>query len=135
MKLKPAVAALDALAHAGRLAIFRLLVAAGPKGLAVGAIGKKLAMPGATLSFHLAQLQRAGLVAARRDGRRLMQTADFACMNALVAYLTENCCGGDAPSCSPAACLPAAGLTAGKPKAKPKTKPRTKTAKRAAPWK
>ncbi|MBX7201117.1 MAG: metalloregulator ArsR/SmtB family transcription factor [Rhodospirillaceae bacterium] len=99
-----AVTALSALAHEGRLEIYRLLVAAGPAGLTVGEIGVKLAMPGATLSFHLSQLKHAGLVAARRDGRRLIQTADFGRMNGLVAYLTENCCGGQscAPVCKPA---------------------------------
>jgi ArsR family transcriptional regulator len=98
-----AVAALSALAHKGRLEIYRLLVATGPDGLTVGDIAAKLGMPGATLSFHLSQLKHAGLVAARRDGRQLIQTADFACMNGLVAYLTENCCGGQscAPVCKP----------------------------------
>ena len=103
MEIYTAVAALSALAHEGRLAIYRLLVEAGPAGLTVGAIGKKLAMPGATLSFHLAQLQHAGLVSARRDGRSLIQTADFERMTEVLGYLTENCCGGN-----PGACLPAA---------------------------
>ena len=98
-----AAAALGALAHEGRLDIYRLLVQAGPAGLTVGDIGAKLKIPGATLSFHLSQLQHAGLVAARRDGRQLIQTADFTQMNSLVAYLTENCCGGSscAPACAP----------------------------------
>lgn len=99
-----AVASLSALAHEGRLSIYRLLVQAGPDGLTVGGIAAKLGMPGATLSFHLAQLQQAGLVHAARDGRRLIQTADYARMNGLVAYLTENCCGAPAP----AACCPPA---------------------------
>jgi DNA-binding transcriptional ArsR family regulator len=104
METMTAVAALAALAHDGRLEIFRRLVAAGPQGLTVGAIGASLGMPGATLSFHLGQLQHAGLVRARRDGRRLIQSADFARMNALVGYLTENCCGAQAcaPVCGPA---------------------------------
>jgi ArsR family transcriptional regulator len=98
------VAALSALAHEARLEIYRLLVKAGPSGLTVGEIGGKLDMPGATLSFHLSQLKHAGLVAARRDGRQLIQTADFDRMNGLIAYLTENCCGGApcAPVCTPA---------------------------------
>lgn len=98
-----AAAALSALAHEGRLEIFRRLVQAGPKGLVVGEIASKLDMPGATLSFHLSQLKQAGLVHARRDGRRLIQTADFDRMNALVGYLTEKCCGGAscAPVCQP----------------------------------
>lgn len=98
-----AVAALAALAHEGRLAIYRLLVEAGPDGMSVSGIGAKLDMPGATLSFHLNQLKHAGLVRVRRDGRQLIQTADFTRMNALLAYLTENCCGGHscAPVCKP----------------------------------
>ncbi len=99
-----AVTALAALAHEGRLAIYRLLVEAGAEGLVVGDIAARLRIPGATLSFHLSQLKHAGLVRARRDGRQLIQTADFARMNALIGYLTENCCGGQAcgPVCKPA---------------------------------
>jgi len=106
MEIVKTVAALAALAHEGRLRIFRLLVTAGPDGLPVGDVAKKLKMPGATLSFHLAQLQHAGLVAARREGRQLIQTADFDRMNDLIGYLTENCCGvadGWAPVCKPSA--------------------------------
>lgn len=100
-----AVHALAALAHEGRLEIFRLLVQAGPSGLVVGEIAAKLNLPGATLSFHLSQLKHAGLVHARREGRQLVQTADFERMAGLVDYLTENCCGGQAcaPVCTPAA--------------------------------
>src|SRR5262249_44064860 len=103
MESKNAIAALAALAHEGRLAIFRQLVMAGPDGLTVGEIAKKLAMAGATLSFHLLQLKHARLVTVRRVGRQLIQTADFDCMNALIAYLTENCCDGQAcaPMCKP----------------------------------
>lgn len=101
MKIKAAVSALSALAHDGRLAIYRMLVQAGPAGLAVGRIAKKTEMPGATLSFHLSALKHAGLVRAERQGRELIQTADFTNMNALVGYLTENCCGGDAMACAP----------------------------------
>jgi DNA-binding transcriptional ArsR family regulator len=99
-----AVAALAALAHEARLDIFRLLVKTGPEGMVVGDIAASLGIPGATLSFHLGQLQHAGLVRARRDGRQLIQTADFARMNGLVSYLTENCCAGQAcaPVCKPA---------------------------------
>ena len=104
MESTKAVTALSALAHEGRLAIYRLLVEAGPGGLVVGDIASHLDMPGATLSFHLSQLKHAGLVRARRDGRRLIQTADYGQMNALVGYLTENCCRGQscAPACKPA---------------------------------
>lgn len=103
MESNAAVAALSALAHEGRLAIFRLLVTAGPGGLIVSEIGDKLGMPGATLSFHLSQLKHAGLVRAERDGRQLIQTANYEHMNALIAYLTENCCGAAActPVCKP----------------------------------
>lgn len=104
MESNKAVAALAALAHEGRLEIYRRLVEAGPRGLTVGEIAAKLGMPGATLSFHLSQLKHAGLVIARRDGRQLIQTADFERMTALVGYLTENCCAGSdcAPACTPA---------------------------------
>ena len=96
MESLAAVEALSALAHEGRLAIYKLLVAAGPGGMTVGMIAQTLKMPGATLSFHLSQLQHARLVAARRDGRQLFQTADFERMDSLLAYLTENCCAGQA---------------------------------------
>jgi DNA-binding transcriptional ArsR family regulator len=104
VETKQAVTALAALAQDSRLAIFRLLVQAGPAGLAAGAIGEKLDLPPATLSFHLAGLTRAGLAQSRQDGRFVIYSASFESMNALVAFLTENCCGGAA--CSPAACQP-----------------------------
>jgi DNA-binding transcriptional ArsR family regulator len=102
-----AVAALRALAQDARLAMFRMLVQAGPEGLPVGAIGKALAIPPATLSFHLSQLKHAGLVTVRRKGRELIHVAVFERMNALVGYLTENCCGGDSLVCAPVVCKPA----------------------------
>jgi DNA-binding transcriptional ArsR family regulator len=89
-----AVAKLGALAQESRLAVFRLLVEAGPAGVPAGAIGERLGLPGPTLSFHLAQLKQAGLVACRREGRSLIYAADFRAMNALLAFLTENCCAG-----------------------------------------
>jgi ArsR family transcriptional regulator len=101
MEMKEAVQSLSALAQGTRLAIFRLLVQAGAEGLPAGKIGEELELPPATLSFHLAGLARAGLVKGRQDGRFVIYTADFAAMNALVGYLTENCCGG--VSCAPAA--------------------------------
>lgn len=94
MESKAAIRALAALAHDTRLAIFRLLVQAGEEGMAVGAIAERLDLAPATLSFHLASLRHAGLVAARRDGRTLYQVTDYAAMNALVGYLSENCCQG-----------------------------------------
>jgi ArsR family transcriptional regulator, arsenate/arsenite/antimonite-responsive transcriptional repressor len=102
METTQAVIALAALAHQSRLSIFRLLVEAGPEGMAAGAIGEKLKVPPATLSFHLANLANAGLVRSRQDGRFVIYCTDFANMNALVAYLTENCCSG--ASCAPASC-------------------------------
>ena len=94
MESKAAIRALGALAHESRLAIYRLLVQAGEEGLAVGAIGEKLKLAPATLSFHLTALRHAGLVTARRDSRTLYQAADYGAMNRLIGYLSENCCGG-----------------------------------------
>ena len=106
-----AVAALGALAQASRLSIFRLLVEAGPTGLSVGEIGASVKVAPATLSFHLKELAHAGLVAARQEGRFIFYSASFPAMNALVAYLTENCCARDGVSCAtdcgPGACRPA----------------------------
>lgn len=94
METKQAVQKLSALAQESRLAIFRLLVQAGPEGLAAGAIGERLRLPPATLSFHLAGLTRAGLAQSRQQGRFVIYDADYAAMNALVGFLTENCCQG-----------------------------------------
>ena len=105
MESNVAVRALGALAHENRLAIYRLLVQTGEEGLAVGAIGEKLKLAPATLSFHLAALRHAGLVTERRAGRTLYQAADYAAMNGLVGYLSENCCQG--ADCGVAACAPA----------------------------
>lgn len=96
MESKHAVQTLSALAQESRLAIFRLLVQAGPEGLAAGAIGEKLGLPPATLSFHLAGLTRAGLAQSRQEGRFVIYNADYAAMNALVGFLTDNCCQGAA---------------------------------------
>ena len=104
METTEAVQSLSALAQASRLAIFRNLIQAGPAGLAAGAIGEKLNLPPATLSFHLAGLTRAGLARSRQDGRFVIYSADFGRMNELVAFLTENCCGG--ASCAPQSCEP-----------------------------
>lgn len=105
METLAALTALEALAQGSRLAIFRLLVEAGPAGLPAGQIGEKMALPPATLSFHLAQLKHAGLLDCARDGRSLIYSANFAAMNALVGFLTENCCG-DATQCCAPACTP-----------------------------
>jgi ArsR family transcriptional regulator len=98
METKQAIQALTALAQESRLAIFRLLVQAGPQGMAAGAIGEALDIPAATLSFHLAGLARAGLARSRQEGRFIFYTADFEATNSLVGYLTENCCCG--PTCA-----------------------------------
>lgn len=105
MKSHEAVNALSALAHDNRLAAYRLLVQAGDDGLAVGEIGERLKLPGATLTNHLNVLRRAGLVRDVREGRSIRCRADYTRMNALLAFLTENCCGGNAASCAPA-CAP-----------------------------
>ncbi|HET9735316.1 MAG TPA: metalloregulator ArsR/SmtB family transcription factor [Burkholderiales bacterium] len=105
METKQAVESLGALAQDTRLAIFRLLVQAGAQGRAAGQIGEALDLPPATLSFHLAGLARAGLAQSRQEGRFVIYTANFESMAALVAFLTENCCGGAA--CAPASCQPA----------------------------
>jgi DNA-binding transcriptional ArsR family regulator len=107
MEKTDAVAALAALAQDSRLDIFRLLVQAGPDGLPAGRIGERLGLPAATLSFHLNQLRQAGLVTFRRDGRSLIYSAEYAAMNDLLAYLTENCCQGDAAACAIATRRPA----------------------------
>ena len=101
MEITQIVDALAALAHDSRLKVFRLLVEAGPEGLAAGAIAEKLDLPPATLSFHLAHLSRTELVRGRQEGRFIIYSADFQSMNALVGFLTENCCGGRL--CAPAA--------------------------------
>ncbi len=98
MKMNEAVTSLAALAQASRLAAYRLLVQAGQGGLTVGEIGTRLKLPGATLNSHLNVLRRAGLVRDTREGRSIRCRADYARMDALLAYLTENCCGNDTPS-------------------------------------
>ena len=93
------IAALGALAHEHRLAIYRLLVEAGPDGLPAGKIAERLGVPPSSLSFHTKGLVQAGLARQRRASRQLIYAADFAAMNDLVGYLTDNCCGGRA--CDP----------------------------------
>ena len=105
MNEKAAIAALGALAQETRLALFRLLVAAGPEGMSAGSIAENLGLQPSSLSFHLAQLVHAGLITQRRLGRQLIYAAEYGAMNALLGYLTENCCGrgaGCAPVCKPA---------------------------------
>lgn len=101
MKTAQALSALAALAHEHRLAIYRLLLEAGPEGLAAGAIAKRLQLPASSLTFHLQNLRRGGLVTQERMSRQLIYAADFAVMNGLVDYLTQNCCAGSAAACDP----------------------------------
>lgn len=94
MRASKVIEALGALAQEHRLAIFRLLVQAGEAGKAAGAIASAVGTPASSMSFHLAYLTRAGLIKQRRDGRSLIYSADYSRMARLMAYLTENCCGG-----------------------------------------
>jgi DNA-binding transcriptional ArsR family regulator len=94
MKSAQAILALSALAQEHRLALFRLLIQAGPEGLPAGRIAETLGVPNSSLSHHLAQLHEAGLVAQRREGRSLIYSADYPAMDRLVGFLMENCCAG-----------------------------------------
>ena len=106
MEKMDAVSALAALAQDSRLDVFRLLVQAGPDGMPAGAVADALDLAPNTLTFHFDRLRTAGLVTARREGRSIIYAARFETMNELIAFLTENCCGG--VSCTPgAACKPA----------------------------
>ncbi len=96
MKSVFAVRSLAALAHDHRLALFRLLVQAGQDGLPAGRIAEALDMANSSLSHHLAALHEAGLIVQRRDGRSLIYSADYGAMDALIGFLTENCCAGEA---------------------------------------
>lgn len=99
METLTAAELLAALGHESRLAIFRLLVEAGPEGMVASAIGEKLEMAPATLSFHLAHLTRVGLISGQRESRFIRYSTDFGAMDELIAFLTNNCCNGQA-------CLP-----------------------------
>lgn len=99
MKPDLVLRSLGALAQEHRLAAFRLLVQAGPDGMAAGALAEALGIPASSLSFHLAQLSHAGLVSQRRASRSIIYAADYGAMNGLLTYLTENCCAGG--SCAP----------------------------------
>jgi ArsR family transcriptional regulator, arsenate/arsenite/antimonite-responsive transcriptional repressor len=106
MKTAQIIEALGALAHEHRLAIFRLLVERGPEGLPAGHIADRVGLVPSSLTFHLQTLQRAGLITRRRESRQIFYSADFAGMNALVGYLTENCCAQSGAQC-PVSCAPA----------------------------
>ncbi len=104
--------ALGALSQETRLALFRMLVEQGPSGLSAGVLAERLGIPPSSLSFHLRALQFAGLITQRRASRQMIYAADFAAMNAVVQYLTENCCGAEgacAPVCDPGAALATGG--------------------------
>jgi DNA-binding transcriptional ArsR family regulator len=101
MESTTALDAFSALSNDTRLGIFRLLVQAGPDGRAAGDIADALGVPASSLSFHLAHLTRAHLITQRRESRSLIYAANFDTMNALIAFMTENCCGG--ASCAPVA--------------------------------
>lgn len=104
---KPAaIVALGALAQETRLDVYRLLVTQGPAGLAAGAIAERLDVLPASLTFHLKELQHAGLITQRRLGRQLIYAAGYGAMNDLLVYLTENCCGRG--TAGPALCAPGA---------------------------
>jgi ArsR family transcriptional regulator len=103
MKTPGVISALGALAHGHRLAIYRLLVERGPEGLPAGDIGDRIGLLPSSLTFHLQNLQRAGLITQQRVSRQLFYSIDFAVMNGLVGYLTENCCRDSGADC----CAPA----------------------------
>lgn len=104
MEKSDAIVALAALAQESRLDIFRLLVQAGPDGMAAGKIGERLGLPSATLAFHLKELKHAGLVTFERDGRSLIYSAVYPTMSSLLGYLTENCCQGEPAACGVSIC-------------------------------
>jgi len=106
MDNKEAVAALAALAQESRLAAYRLLVQAGPAGLAASKIAEALGMPASSLSFHLKELTHANMIVPRQDGRFIIYAAQYDRMNALLGFLSENCCGGTACSPEPIRCAP-----------------------------
>lgn len=114
METLSAAELLAALGHESRLAIFRLLVEAGPEGMNASAIAERLTLPGPTLSFHLSHLSRVGLIKGERESRFIHYSAEFGMMDDLIAFLTHNCCQGDA-------CLPNAARCATPAKRRRKT--------------
>lgn len=107
MKTPEVIGALGALAHEHRLAIYRLLVEQGPRGLAAGMIGERVGLVPSSLTFHLQALQRAGLITQVRASRQIIYSADYSAMNGLVGYLTDKCCMASGESCAPI-CAPGA---------------------------
>ncbi len=103
-----AISALAALAQQNRLDVFRLLVQAGPEGMPAGAVANALQLAPNTLTFHFDRLRQARLVSSRREGRSIIYAAQFETMNALLGFLTDDCCGGQPEKCKPVAvCKPA----------------------------
>ena len=123
MKTPQVIEALGALAHEHRLKVYRLLVERGSPGLPAGAIADSVGLVPSSLTFHLQALHRAGLIVRRRESRQLIYSADFEAMNALVGYLTENCCADSGEACATETC----GAEC-KPSAAPKTAKRTRAA-------
>jgi DNA-binding transcriptional ArsR family regulator len=101
MKAKDVIEALSALAHEHRLSVFKILVERGPAGLPAGRIAERIGLVPSSLTFHLQNLQRGGLITQRREGRQLIYSADFDAMTSLVGYLTDNCCAESAAECCP----------------------------------
>lgn len=130
METREAVTALAALAQETRLSIFRLLVEAGPEGIPVGRIGEALKVAPATLSFHLKELNHAGLISSRQEGRFIYYVADFERMAEIMAFLTQNCCQGMPQKCltvvenALGGCCPPQPKNASKPGSKPASKPK-----------
>lgn len=104
MNTKSAVTILASIAQEARLDIFRALVQAGANGISAGVIGERLGIPKSTLSFHLKELNHAGLVTARQESRFIYYSANYDAMNSLLAYLTENCCAGERECCIVSTC-------------------------------
>src|ERR1700723_3143172 len=117
MKTPDVIEALSALAHEHRLAIYRLLVQRGPEGLPAGAIGERVGLLPSSLTFHLQNLQRAGLITQQRVSRQLIYSADFDAMNELIGYLTDNCCGRGSAGCT-TACKPVTATAKSKSKSR-----------------
>ena len=111
MEKSDAIAGLAALAQDNRLDVFRLLVKAGPQGLAAGDVARRLKLPPNTLSFHFDRLRQAGLVAVRRESRSMIYSAQYDAMNALIGFLTANCCAGVAEDCGPDCAAPSSKKT------------------------
>lgn len=123
MKTPQVIDALRALAHEHRLKVYRLLVERGPKGMPAGEIADGIGLLPSSLTFHLQALHRAGLILPRREGRQVFYSTDFEAMNALVGYLTENCCWDSGEACNGEACA-----TTCSPVAAPKTTKRRRVA-------